>query len=358
MACVPSARQGHRIESDGQAARLGTAVHALLTVPDPWGSARKEAERLDVSYDELRGLLGISLGMRDRLFAAMPANGGHEVRMSATVPGSDVEIAGTADYVAHQGDSGYVADCKTGRSYDPRPHQVRAYAWLLMQEVPSLQRVWAGTWWPRFDVIDGEWLTRQELNSWAQEVAAKAASESETYRPGAEQCRYCPRRFSCDGRREWISAAVQMTLDGTAIESLADDVDGDQLIDAHATMKAVESAVAESLEAIRSRLLDEPSQAVESGKIELRVVEVERRKVADYPGLLHDLVEHFEPEDIWSAAPFGLRDLRSLAMKHAPTGEKGSAADALVERLTELGIIKVSTSLKLERGASTPQMEC
>jgi len=223
MACTASAHpQPGEVIIDheaGEAARIGTAVHAVMadvvrerwhTVPDvrPYcedaGCAAKETDVRILSY------AGMKFLREYRKFLSETPLVETELETGFLVGHPDI-----VDYVEDDGERiVYVIDWKTGEKDEDSRYRAQLLGYAVLGGTHFGQRK------PTKVVVSIAWLRSQEVTtrSYTLEDCIKFSEhlfrivldeETVEYTPG-ESCRYCPRIAACPGRRDLMLAAVEV----------------------------------------------------------------------------------------------------------------------------------------------------
>ena len=215
-------------QESGEAAKIGTAIHALAETcfqldTDPMDFIGQEVEGITMTEEHcdfaMQHLAAI-WAIRDEVGRQGVLNVEILVRLYHT---KEVILQGTPDVLgySHEKQKLIIGDLKTGRGYvDADSDQLKIYALGAM--VTKLMR-------PKeieFQIIQphhGEKrifkMTADELGVWEKEVlmpaVTDAISENPTYRPSESTCQWCPAKHICSAQKEQfdiVAAQPDITL--------------------------------------------------------------------------------------------------------------------------------------------------
>jgi len=322
-----------RIESSGEPARLGTAVHAAAAIMVRRGAEAARdacdeiAERHQVDRDDLGRLVWLAseawAKVRDRFPAPVVESSIREARQG-------VVLTGHPDIYSLSGRALRILDWKSGRVvYDTR-EQLLGYALLVLsiitdEETAGLDTIEVCTAWLRDGRMTRIRFTVEEVIAWGRQLEDRAKLRPLPYSPG-EHCLGCPRRADCPAKVAWVRQAVAEMGVGTPTEALAK---------ARAVAKAAEQAI----EAIRG-------QAIAAGVEGLEVREEQRVTVR----LAHAAVPQAVREVLGAEATASGGDVRAALRK--VLGLTGEGIEEEMARLVEAGAVKVITSRKVKEQKS------
>ena len=245
IACPASARLSENVpyEPAGEAAQIGTAIHALSELcwqldQDPDSYIGKVVEGVKMTAEN-----AAFAKAHIRTVAALEAElGTVKVEQFGVAFSNDlVRVAGTADVVAFNEDKSIleIADLKTGRQWvDADSAQMKIYALGVLKkylshsfEIVRLTIVQPQTGENRTHV-----MTATELHEWADNVlmtAINAAVLGTTEpTPSKDACQYCPAKMICPAQTKAL-AEVPVTLDVKTLtpDQVADLLDKADLIE-------------------------------------------------------------------------------------------------------------------------------
>ena len=268
LACPQSLVTPHvRIEGDDEPARLGTAVHKALEYMIEKGKAGEEgfsfadiADDFGVNREEMAMLAGMSWALWRNSLAQHFPTPQTEVKVEP-LEAHGVRLTTTGiDVMCRAGGEVRVCDHKTGRIYpDHAEWQVKAYCRLLAQKFPDEQTFAGCVIHVRSSACEWFRWNRAELEEWWKSTCERILEglEQNLYRPGAEQCQYCPRRFECPARRQEIVSHAGWLVDTRAEGALSAAPDaplavrGSSLAVMLQNARLVEKAAKDAIEAIR-----------------------------------------------------------------------------------------------------------
>lgn len=202
MRCAASLRPVWlRVDEDNEAARLGSAVHAALAAYGRF--ERADMDALAASYRvDIEALTYLARRGRTALLRFIERLGQptHTERYAEReLPGGGV-VTGHVD-LAWSLETLVVVDYKTGHRRDDFRDQLKAYAWLGLEEhheYAAAYVVWVrdldANGWP---IVDGAFIwSAAELNEWAADVSRRAINWDGRFILN-ELCDVCPLRRSC-----------------------------------------------------------------------------------------------------------------------------------------------------------------
>jgi hypothetical protein len=358
IALCPGAAAKPEIEinSDSEAARLGSAFHHLFTerVAGRYADFDAACARWRIEdKDELRKLCAWGWSTWNSRFREHFPEPMVEHSLEGRFYSEDDEIeltiTGTMDVVSVSGDEARILDPKSGRLDLDHSEQLNGYRFLARCNF-GVSRVYAATMLVRKWESDGSWSSREEVDAWINALARKL-SGPETFNPG-EHCGYCPRRNECDAYAGWLRLNVG-AFDAVALSieqsrSLEPRQRGQWLINALGVIKAVEKACERAREAVHAEVASAGGCLPTGEGREIYLATTRRRKVEPWPawGLLSE--QFGEERLIDCCVSLGIGKLEDLAGQDAGRGQKGAAKKDLIDRLDQLGAITRTTSERLE----------
>lgn len=347
LASCSAAQQSPAIRIDGPRllADTGTCVHDLLE-----HVIAGEAYDMDVvcasnnvAAESVWPLFGWALrAWRETLSPMMP---GAITRRLLSYADSEIQLAGTPDVLAYDGDEARIIDWKTGYAteadYD---QQVRAYGFLAIKTHPEpIKQARVTTVYIRDQRADTQIYTAAELDGWMTWLK-KHLADSDVYRPGSH-CGHCPLALECRAQTTLThSYALAMldpqdtfTIDGRDSELLAQSL-------------VLSRAIIKRLESYQSAVKAEVEARGGSwGRLNLKTTFPKEILPARGRELL---VEELSDGDLWELLDISTTKLEKAVKAKAPRGQKTKAWDELIERLDRLGAIvrKPRTTLEVLKG--------
>ena len=245
----------------GEAAKIGTAVHALAEAVMLTGSAPsvfvgKEFEDVEIT-EEMAAWAEVYTDFAGELEKRMETSCLIEERLS--IPNyAGAAVYGTADLVCFNDVDLVVADLKTGRiKVDVDGPQLKIYALGALQKAPAtVKNVTLAIIQPTQDPpISMAFMTKAELLDWSANVLEPALRETLAPFPPTnegEHCRWCPARSKCPAKIARVESFAGVT------QKQVDEATEDEL---NAMMNVADDAI-HTIEAIKDRV----TQALHDGR--------------------------------------------------------------------------------------------
>lgn len=203
LACPQSLKAPEvAVETESDAARLGSAVHEalalevkgkpidLLAIANKWGV---EVPALAMLYREGK-----------QLWEEYDVNISYTELSMNRQYGPGIELVGTADIIGEDIASGATIlwDWKTGAPQDS--HRIQVGAYLLLAGLSGMGAVA----YIRDATVEVFEFTSDDLLDLQTRVVELPRRLDEPFCPGYEQCRFCPRSHECPGRHAYLDAAA------------------------------------------------------------------------------------------------------------------------------------------------------
>jgi hypothetical protein len=254
-------------------------------------------------------------------------------------------LTGHIDVCSISDDVAFVLDWKTGQQKSSVIDQLYAYARLIFDAYPEVQKVQVMSAWVRLqeDDLDIEKpVDRADVAIWEEKLLTDLKNNEDKYNVG-EWCRYCPRNGECPAN----TANIQSCL--AIIKTEGDDWEKGKtkfelvhtLASRWETFKMIKDMVDKRVEQARQILLDQIAAAgpVElDGGMELTMKEVGGKYDWDGKKTVELLkTKGFSDDEINSAATFTMGDLTSIVGAKAAKGCKGKDIEALKDELKTKG---------------------
>ena len=236
IACPASARlsEGVPFEPSGEAAQIGTAIHALAE--KCFGTGEKADAYLGKSVE------GITMTQENIEFAQAHIDhitnlkselGAVKVEQYVTViDDADIKLGGTADVIGFGNGILEIADLKTGRVYvDADSSQMKIYALGTLAKIKSkpVETVRLSIIQPHSGDTRTHTMTVDELIQWRNETLLPAIMEASNKdsqpKPSSNACRYCPAKVICPAQTKALEL-IPVKLD---VKTLAPEVVSDLL---------------------------------------------------------------------------------------------------------------------------------
>jgi len=236
IACPASARlsEGVPFEPSGEAAQIGTAIHALAE--KCFGTGEKADAYLGKQVE------GITMTQENVEFAQAHIDhitnlkselGAVKVEQYVTVFDTPaVKLGGTADVIGFGNGILEIADLKTGRVYvDADSSQMKIYALGTLAKIKSkpVETVRLSIIQPHSGDTRTHTMKVDELIQWRNETLLPAIMEASNKdsqpKPSTNACRYCPAKVICPAQTKALEL-IPVKLD---VKTLAPEVVSDLL---------------------------------------------------------------------------------------------------------------------------------
>lgn len=236
IACPASARlsEGVPFEPSGEAAQIGTAIHALAE--KCFGTGEKADAYLGAKVE------GITMTQENIEFAQAHIDhitnlkselGAVKVEQYVTViDDADIKLGGTADVIGFGNGILEIADLKTGRVYvDADSSQMKIYALGTLAKIKSkpVETIRLSIIQPHSGDTRTHTMTVDELIQWRNETLLPAIMEASNKdaqpKPSSNACRYCPAKVICPAQTKALEL-IPVKLD---VKTLAPEVVSDLL---------------------------------------------------------------------------------------------------------------------------------
>jgi len=213
LACPASVRlcEGIPDSPSGEAAQIGTAIHALAEIC--WLSGDVPANHVGTVVE------GITITQENAEFAQLHLDTIKELEANydnvtveehlSILDTKKANCQGTADVVAwdNEGDCLEIADLKTGRNYvDADSSQMKLYALGAIKLMGDFQRVKLTIVQPQTGANRTHEMLLADLLAWEMDVvmpAIEKAFNPDTYpTPSTNACKYCPAKLHCPALKE------------------------------------------------------------------------------------------------------------------------------------------------------------
>jgi hypothetical protein len=213
MACPASVHLSVGIPESpsGEAAQIGTAIHALAelcwqTEDHPRNYINKMVEQIVITEQNAE-FAQLHLDTIKRLEKDL---GRVLVEQHGTVLDTmQLQLAGTCDVVGYSVKDSIIeiVDLKTGRNYvDADSAQLKIYALAMMKALGDFQTIRLTIVQPQVGANRTFEMTLAELNEWRDSELIKAVNEIAAMNayptPSRDACKYCPAKLHCPALRE------------------------------------------------------------------------------------------------------------------------------------------------------------
>lgn len=236
IACPASVRlsEGVPYEPAGEAAQIGTAIHALAEKCFATGEAAdaylgKSVEGITMTQENV----DFAQAHLDHITGLQAELGAVKVEQHVTVFDTPaVKLGGTADVIGFGNGILEIADLKTGRGYvDADSDQMKIYALGTLAKIKSkpVETVRLSIIQPHSGPTRTHTMTVDELIQWRNETLIPAIMETSNKdaqpKPSTDACRYCPAKVICPAQTKALEL-IPVKLD---VKTLAPEVVSDLL---------------------------------------------------------------------------------------------------------------------------------
>ena len=236
IACPASVRlsEGVPYEPAGEAAQIGTAIHALAERCFATGEAAdaylgKTVEGITMTQENV----DFAQAHLDHITALQAELGAVKVEQYVTViDDADIKLGGTADVIGFGNGILEIADLKTGRGYvDADSEQMKIYALGTLAKIKTkpVEMVRLSIIQPHSGDTRTHTMKVDELIQWRNETLLPAIMEASNKdaqpNPSTNACPYCPAKVICPAQTKALEL-IPVKLD---VKTLAPEVVSDLL---------------------------------------------------------------------------------------------------------------------------------
>ena len=219
MACPASVHLSVGIPDSpsGEAAQIGTAIHALAelcwqTEDNPKNYVNKLVEGIRITSENAE-FAQLHLETIKRLETDL---GRVLVEQHGTVLNTmQIQLSGTCDVVGYSVKDSIIeiVDLKTGRNYvDADSAQLKIYALAMMRELGDFQTIRLTIVQPQVGANRTHQMTLAELNEWRSKELMKAIEDISYMNayptPSRDACKYCPAKLHCPALQEMAKSVT------------------------------------------------------------------------------------------------------------------------------------------------------
>lgn len=288
MACPASVHLSVGIPDSpsGEAAQIGTAIHALAetcwqTEDDPKNYIGKLVENITITEQNAE-FAQLHLDTIQRLEKDL---GRVLVEQHGTLINTmQIHLAGTCDVVGYSVKDSIIeiVDLKTGRNYvDADSAQLKIYALAMMQTLGDFQTIRLTIVQPQVGENRTHEMTLAELHEWRNKelmTAIGAISYMNAYpTPSRDACKYCPAKLQCPALQEKAaSVPIKVTKELTEDEiaywlEQADLVEGFyEELRIHATMRLAGGTTVPGWHLVPKRAIRKWKEGIDIRKLPIR----------------------------------------------------------------------------------------
>ena len=344
LKCPASLGAGVRIDEEGEAARIGSAVHECLakTIKGEDCDWESIARAWNVEPDQVTPLAGAGMKAWNEMDITPVAV---EEHLTAEVA-DGITLTGHADIIGDTVSAARVVlDWKTGGSSSSYRDQLIGYAMLARENGLAEQADYTpvAVVWLRDGVLDTEYITADEIGELRSDLKAISA-KTDRYSAG-EHCLYCPRRHDCDAREANLRADVKVLT-----EAKCEALTTPELAALKPKADALKKVIASYGDLLKRRLAESGPVDLGDGR-EVVLEKGERRYVKTLEAL--PVLEEYglTVEDIADAVTISKSKVGNLLAASAERGQKGAVRTDFDAALEAAGALEVKEmeSVKIRR---------
>ncbi len=375
MSCPASLEVGEvQIQSSSDNASIGTAVHEVMADIIRAGDFQMPelypyASRNGVEVEDIRFLCWRGLSWWKKYapsLSEIDVETEEEISIgripdhiifdrAMQVSGERIFLSGHADITAYDSDGvGIVIDWKTGSERD-QLEQLKGYALLKFGGEKKGAKVIVINLRENISEVyppEGGVYTRDQLDSFADEIYELVCSESKPYNPIIKNCQYCPRRLECPAKEKLAESSVMAMASVHSNHSLTTPEQLAGLYDAAASLSRT---LEQYKDALKMAVKDAGSITLPDGRV-LMIEECERETI-QFDGYFTDIVssELSDENNVFEA--IGKIGSENITVKKqavikairdaAPKGEKDEAEERFMKELRAAGCVKTTKFCKI-----------
>lgn len=348
----------YTIDTDGPAARLGTAVHEWLAqkIATQTIGNDEHFETLAIKYnvkaDDVRSLSLRAWKLWREIEQWFPSP---IVEGSLAKDLGPVKLTGHVDVMRYRPDTQtlFVNDHKTGWLDGDHSDQVKAYALMGLEQFPEASLVHTCIMRVRDFSTDFDQYSRDQLAAWSERVVDRLISDAEKYHPG-RHCAFCPRRLTCEAYRDWIRWAMEILTGSTVVDlKLATSPDPQTITDVYDAKSNLDHCIKEAADVLKTLAHTNQGTLKKTDGMQLQLIDQIQTSIMfrqAWP-ILQKLVDEDFYNDVFTVEKGNLHKLVKLGAGH---GQKGKAVAELMEQLEEAGAITENKVTRLENRKATP----
>lgn len=319
MACPASVHLSVGIPDSpsGEAAQIGTAIHALAetcwqTEDDPRNYIDKLVEGIRITEQNAE-FAQLHLDTIKRLEKDL---GRVLVEQHGTVLNTmDIELAGTCDVVGYSVKDSIIeiVDLKTGRNYvDADSPQLKIYALAMMKALGDFQTIRLTIVQPQVGANRTHEMSLYDLHSWRDnELMPRIAdiSEMNAYpTPSRDACKYCPAKLHCPALREKAYELPIVPTKELSADEIATWLEQGELVEAfYEELKKVATKRLEDGAAVPGWNLV-PKRAIRKWKADIDTIGIRDLPIATHLLYKNELITPAQAEKLLSKADKHLLD--------------------------------------------------
>lgn len=345
------------INESSEPAECGTATHRWLSAYIKDGTELSKADLAKehgCDVDELSMLCAMGIKVLNQIkekLGPAAATLRTEIPLRAVLA-EGIEIVGSADLGGEDGDWVVFIDFKTGRVDSDYGHQLKGYGLCGIRRRPGSAGAIVVTAWLREGYWDIERMTRDQLESWADEMARRIRNGRDQFSPGAV-CGYCRRRMSCPARRVMVQSVVSdLTVGGAPIIEWTPETRtelGPQIGEMFGKMRVIEKAAQAFRDLVKVDVEQFGPLKIGGGR-QLATLEVRKRVVDPAKARAVFGEVGLTQEEIDGATTISASKLDDAVAAKAPKGGGAAAKRALAAALEAGEAVRFDTSLQLREG--------
>lgn len=213
---IAEVRGNVEVNEVGNASKLGSLCHKAVEDylrDGKWDEdyTRAKCDVLSLDYSEADGLIRRAVRLWDSLgFSYDNMLIEHSMAHDNLTGKPDIVMYSVEDGVA----TAHVVDWKFGRYLSDAYNQVAQYAYLTKQYLlresiaREVDKIHASVFYVRMNK-DKSWaFSDLHLEAWREQIDEALEQSGRVYCPG-DSCTFCPSRFTCEPRRDWVTACIE-----------------------------------------------------------------------------------------------------------------------------------------------------
>jgi hypothetical protein len=233
-----------------------------------------------------------------------------------------------------------IVDWKSSWAEESHDDQMRAYAYLALENEPGYDEVWAAIIRPRQGTYDAQVYRWDDLVAWKNGLIERLTGRGSDQFHIGEQCLRCPRAASCPA----VADLIRQGDEALDLDAHDDLTEAERCIAVYTNIRILESHCEAAWHALKSKV------AAAGGRIGNLVLTEEARETIRLTEESEMIIgAHMLSWDEWSGmVNLKKTELKKAVMSRAEQGQKTAKWDAVVQQLREAGAVEKTFVQKLE----------